>query len=663
MGHSLEVDPCRLKSDNSAEIQNNRAELCKACQKIFDIILNSSFHIPLRVKQVFRELNSKTEKTFPTSFNRIIGAFFFLRFICPAIVNPEQFGILNECSLDSRRKLTLVTKLLQNIANESYQEEKEPFMSYFSTFIKSNVEKLPPLCQGLLDITKSQDENFKPRNLHSFTIHVYNYAKSKTEQIKSYHELISEEGQSKQLIESFLRTLEDGSSSPNSPDLKPQKSRLNPLRSNSSENGHMKAVNLSSQSKSEGNVPSITRSVLRRPSNPNTPSGTPHPFESSPVLSRSNGGVCCSTANGGPSLSFSNLEHQPSLSCSGLAERDANANRTAAPTGASRVFPLFSFVRKLSSSREGKNQAPKSSMGVFNEDEEIQVAKKKNCGQVSPPSLPLEKCQAQSLCHSQGHEGPVDLHLTFDLSLTSSEETHKAEGLSQSKQGQASMSSYVPSPHPRHNSVVTPRLQFYTIHTHSHSLSNSQTHTDSRSPSPRQNQSHSPPVHFRGGHHNDRSIETHSSVTNLLSGSSASTFAGSIRASRPRPIILTKALSCDSLKIQVQPKNSGSPTPVQNQSTHHSNHGANTNSPLINPQSSRTSPKRIIRRVGLPPKERPKNIDGRWGLELDDDDDNPSSPLVISQGQGQGQGPGRRRSIMFSTPSHNPTKLSTNPSP
>ncbi len=47
-----------------------------------------------------------------------INSFIFLRLICPAILNPRQFNLINEIpSETASRSLILIAKSLQNLAN------------------------------------------------------------------------------------------------------------------------------------------------------------------------------------------------------------------------------------------------------------------------------------------------------------------------------------------------------------------------------------------------------------------------------------------------------------------------------------------------------------------------------------------------------------------
>ncbi|OAJ36101.1 hypothetical protein BDEG_20313 [Batrachochytrium dendrobatidis JEL423] len=68
----------------------------------------------------------------------LIGGFFMLRFINPAIVTPQAYIIVDGTpQKNTRRTLTLLAKLLQNLANKpSYA--KEPYMMALAPFIEHN---------------------------------------------------------------------------------------------------------------------------------------------------------------------------------------------------------------------------------------------------------------------------------------------------------------------------------------------------------------------------------------------------------------------------------------------------------------------------------------------------------------------------------------------
>lgn len=49
---------------------------------------------------------------------RVVSGFIFLRLLCPALLNPRQFGLVGEQPTPSAtRSLVMVAKCLQNLAN------------------------------------------------------------------------------------------------------------------------------------------------------------------------------------------------------------------------------------------------------------------------------------------------------------------------------------------------------------------------------------------------------------------------------------------------------------------------------------------------------------------------------------------------------------------
>jgi neurofibromin 1 len=56
----------------------------------------------------------------------LVGGFIFLRFICPALLNPVQMGIYDKpLNGDAVRVLILVSKIVQNLANGIDSNSKE----------------------------------------------------------------------------------------------------------------------------------------------------------------------------------------------------------------------------------------------------------------------------------------------------------------------------------------------------------------------------------------------------------------------------------------------------------------------------------------------------------------------------------------------------------
>lgn len=99
--------------------------------------------------RIFREvchciLNSVL-KRFPEAMHTALGAFVFLRFFCPAIVAPESEGLVKNSvsvSREMRRGHLIVTKVIQNLANNVLFGAKETYMIVLNDFLTSNIYKV-----------------------------------------------------------------------------------------------------------------------------------------------------------------------------------------------------------------------------------------------------------------------------------------------------------------------------------------------------------------------------------------------------------------------------------------------------------------------------------------------------------------------------------------
>lgn len=138
---SFEVDPARLEPTENIEV--NRQNLMALTQKVFDAIIASADKFPPQLRSMCHCLYQVLSKRFPTSPQSNIGAVgtvMFLRFINPAIVSPQEMGIVTkQVPTSVKRGLMLMSKILQNIANH-VEFSKEQHMMPFNEFLKSYFE-------------------------------------------------------------------------------------------------------------------------------------------------------------------------------------------------------------------------------------------------------------------------------------------------------------------------------------------------------------------------------------------------------------------------------------------------------------------------------------------------------------------------------------------
>jgi len=80
---------------------------------------------------------------FDSSSSSWYSGFVFLRFFCPAILDPSLFGMAVEHpDQNTGRTFTLVAKTLQNLANLVEFGAKEPFMADMNVFITKNLDSM-----------------------------------------------------------------------------------------------------------------------------------------------------------------------------------------------------------------------------------------------------------------------------------------------------------------------------------------------------------------------------------------------------------------------------------------------------------------------------------------------------------------------------------------
>lgn len=138
---SFEVDSARI--DPSENIEQNGSNLIALTQKVFDAIVSSADTFPPQLRSMCHCLYQVLCKRFPQSPQSnivAVGTVIFLRFINPAIVSPQETGIVNKpVPPQVKRGLMLMSKILQNIANH-VEFSKEQHMLPFNDFLRAHFE-------------------------------------------------------------------------------------------------------------------------------------------------------------------------------------------------------------------------------------------------------------------------------------------------------------------------------------------------------------------------------------------------------------------------------------------------------------------------------------------------------------------------------------------
>ncbi|KAI9296132.1 putative ras GTPase-activating protein sar1 [Neoconidiobolus thromboides FSU 785] len=131
-------------------------KLCEVATGFLDTIIESLETVPYGIRWICKQIRSLTKRKYPQasdySICTLIGAFFFLRFLNPAIVTPQAYMLVEKSLLKNpRRTLTLVAKIVQNLANKPTYS-KEAHMTALTPFIESNKPRVNRFLNELCEV-------------------------------------------------------------------------------------------------------------------------------------------------------------------------------------------------------------------------------------------------------------------------------------------------------------------------------------------------------------------------------------------------------------------------------------------------------------------------------------------------------------------------------
>lgn len=119
-------------SGSSEEVEQNVALFLNYLSMIVDCIVGSVEYFPASFKIICSAIRQEYTKQFTDRDPLgVVNAFVFLRFICPALVNPDtNLSIKRDFNKEERKSFVLLARVLQTLANGSTVNAKWPLLAH-----------------------------------------------------------------------------------------------------------------------------------------------------------------------------------------------------------------------------------------------------------------------------------------------------------------------------------------------------------------------------------------------------------------------------------------------------------------------------------------------------------------------------------------------------
>jgi hypothetical protein len=145
------------------ELEKNMKQLAHIVETFLDNFAKSPIFCPPLFREVFSEIQKAVEKKFPNTDNPMVLDFIFFKFICPAIIDPKKYEIIEfdqNLPANASRSLINISKLLNDLTHKMVDKYEEP--EYAS--IKQLIEKRHTEVKQNLKLLLDESEIAKVKN-------------------------------------------------------------------------------------------------------------------------------------------------------------------------------------------------------------------------------------------------------------------------------------------------------------------------------------------------------------------------------------------------------------------------------------------------------------------------------------------------------------------
>lgn len=153
--YDCEVDPSRLT--HGEDMSKNWTQLINLTTGIWSSISASASKCPPALRQMLKFIRAVADDRYGDFLRTVpytsVSGFLFLRFFCPAILNPKLFDLIRDHPRPkAQRTLTLIAKSLQVLANLSTFGQKESWMEPMNRFLSTHRQELKNFIDSITSI-------------------------------------------------------------------------------------------------------------------------------------------------------------------------------------------------------------------------------------------------------------------------------------------------------------------------------------------------------------------------------------------------------------------------------------------------------------------------------------------------------------------------------
>ncbi|KAI1000061.1 hypothetical protein K3495_g8136 [Podosphaera aphanis] len=170
MNPDCEVDPSRIS--NAHDRNKNWSLLFTLATNVWESISSSAARFPSELRRVLKYIRAVAEDRYGDFLRTVaytsVSGILFLRFFCPALLNPKLFGLLKDNpQAKAQRTLTLIAKGLQALANFSNFGKKEAWMEPMNQFLAVHRKGMKGFIDSICAISSQEISTSLPASYSS----------------------------------------------------------------------------------------------------------------------------------------------------------------------------------------------------------------------------------------------------------------------------------------------------------------------------------------------------------------------------------------------------------------------------------------------------------------------------------------------------------------